>query len=66
VEDQVSVALCPTVIVVGATASDAVGVGAEDPPPPPPPLQPARALPKIENAISFDHFAAIACSFFMT
>jgi hypothetical protein len=62
-DDQSSVALCPTVMVVGATVSDAVGAGGLSDPPPP---QPASTLPSAENAISPDLFAAIAVLVFMT
>src|SRR5262245_8646289 len=60
-DDQVSVALCPTVMVAGLAVSDAVGAGSSDPPPPP---QPASTLPSAENAIRVRHLAAIdACAF---
>jgi hypothetical protein len=63
-EDQVSVALCPSAMVVGAAVSDAVGAGIAGLSEPPPPPQPASTLPSA-IAISPDHLAAVAASLFM-
>jgi hypothetical protein len=59
----VSVALCPAVMVVGATVSCAVAAGLLDPPPPP---QAASPLASADNATSLDRFDANALSLSMT
>ena len=64
-DDHVSVALCPAMMVVGATEIVAVAAGGLDPPPPPPP-QPANAAVSAESAMNLKHFDAMVRCVVMT
>jgi hypothetical protein len=68
-DDHESVALCPSVMVVGSTESAAVAAGLPPPPPyppPPPPPQPASAPASAVKAMNQEHFDATARCLSMT
>jgi hypothetical protein len=64
-DDQLSVALCPAVMVDGVTVIVAVAAGVLDPPPPPPPHA-ASAPASAESAMHLKRCDAVTCCVVMT